>query len=327
MAAPPFYNSNANRAYPFVYGTSFVPDATIVACGFMLGPLSGFDASVDDVALVEVSRVADTLSFKFACTAPGLASRDIVFTRDVSDPPYSCSYTDDGENPTKPAINGCGVADGMQGYLVTGDLTPVIDALTQAGVSLTGNAVVEPCLLIDMSQAYVTAVHLANGDRTRYETPAGCRNQCWPFTPSPLYVRAACLTGAVRFVEGYNVAIRQSLSGSSITFDAVIGGGDGEPCSQVPLFPGELPPDDSVLLDGGPGCGEVFRSINGQGGRVMSIEGDLGVSVSSRPDSHKIVVDVTTNGLAVCGPGGGGGAEPDCPDIPPSSDECDCGEA
>lgn len=340
MARTSFYDDNSSRAYPFLRDAPFFSNAAVVACGFMLGPNTGYEQGVHRVSLTQIRRYGQQILFRFECDAPGLTGKSLLFSREANQTAYATSYADPSDDfvasisesasysETGESVAAvCGLADDFSGFLTTGDLTELLEQLTAAGDELLGDATVEPALLVDLTLAYARSLNLANGDRTRYETPDGCREQCWPVTPQPLYVRSSCLQGHVRFLEGYNVSIRQSALDNSLTFDGLVGGGEGEPCEQVPVFAGETTPDDSVFLEGGPGCGEVLRSINGQGGRVFQIKGGQGVAVRSEPDKHKVVVIVDTQGMAVCAPGTttDDTDDPGCPDVDYGEDPCDCG--
>lgn len=337
MARTSFYNDNENRAYPFVKGTAFVPNSAVVSCGFMLGPNTGFEHGVHQVVMTQVRLIENYLMFRFVCDAPGLVGQNILFRRHIDDAPYLSSYADPyddflaisaSESFSEQAYSvspSCDIEDDFTGYLTTGDLTNLVSYLQANGDAATGDAIVEHGLLIDLSQAYGRSIRIANGDRTRYEKPTGCKPQCWDVEPQPLYVNPDCFTGAIRFVEGYNVTIRQNDYDNSLTFDGLVGGGDGEPCEQVPVYESEVPPADSVFLEGGPGCGDVLRSINGKGGRILTIKGGEGVTVTSIPAQSRVLIDVNTKGMAVCGPNIDPIPDPDCSETPYGPDECDCG--
>jgi hypothetical protein len=297
-----FYEWNTGRDYPLVRGESFAPQSAIVACGFVVGPGSGFVDGQHRIALVKIRRDDNRLEFHFQSDAPGLAGEAIIFERSVADPQYVVEYADADPSQSLSDSLDCSRVDAFTGYCVTGPLDDLLQILEDDGDEITGGATVEPALIQNLSQAFVRSINVANGDRTRFETPEGCPEVEWPVEQQPLYVRGTCAQGPLRFREGYNNTIRQSSFDNSLTFDATVGGGLGEPCEQIPLFEGEEPPEGSSLLDGGPSCADVFRTINGAGGRVVPVSGGLGVSVTFRPGESAITVDVNGHDMTVCSP-------------------------
>jgi hypothetical protein len=297
-----FYEWNTGRDYPLVQGDAFVPASSLVACGFVVGPGSGYVDGEHRVYLVKVLRDGSRLEFHFTSDAPGLAGETIVFERDVADDQYVVEYADAAPSQSLSDSLDCSRQDAFTGYLVTGPLTDLLEALDDNDDELTGESTVEPALIQNLSQAFVRSINVANGDRTRFAPSEDCPDVEWPVEQQPLYVRRTCLQGALRFREGYNNTIRQNLSDNSLTFDATVGGGQGEPCEQIPVFDGETPPAGSQLLDGGPSCLDVFRTINGVGGRIVPISGGLGVSVTFLPAEARITVDVNGHDMSVCSP-------------------------
>ena len=76
MARPDFFNDNVNREFPFQEGTvggtgtvkniANLIDAAIADCGFIMGPESEFDESVDSIYLETIERSAtDVFKFRF----------------------------------------------------------------------------------------------------------------------------------------------------------------------------------------------------------------------------------------------------------------------
>ena len=216
------------------------------------------------------------------------------------------------------------VAD-VQGFIVLGDTRKIRQALPNPGDNFTGSSRILPGLVQTRRGLRADNITVATLDRTRADTAAGCRDYCWPVTADPYHVSAKRLTGSLIFEEGYNCLLRQSLSENSITIGAAVGSGAGQPCEETALFEGESPPTGSVLLSGGPACDEIFRTINGVGGRVVSLRGGQGVSVSYLNDTFTIQIDINAEDMAVC--------VPEISDPPPgclpvdaySSDQCECG--
>jgi len=313
LSVPNWFNTNANRAYPFIDRTTAragtgevrnLPHPAVVDAGFVLGTGAGFDPAAHGVRLAKVRRAGAELFFDFETTAPAMFGSYLTFRRAVTDGPYLTEDTDSEAeyglsltNPDEECLEPL-----WSGFLTTGDLTTLLALLPGDG-ELTGGAgqaEVEPALVQNLSGAYVSSVSLANDDRTRAEAAADCEAIVWPVAPEPMYLNAACLRGVVTFRPGYNSVITQADADNTLTFGAEVGAGAGEPCNEVPLAAGDLPPAGGTLLSGGPACGEVLRSINGAGGRLFDVVAGLGLQVTALPDESRVVVDCNFAGLALC---------------------------
>lgn len=322
MARPGFYNDNRNRAYPFVQGTvglaqhtspnalKYLIDAAIVDCGFRPGPESGFVDGTDTVYLQQLSRAGPVFFFVFASTAGPLFGQNLTFTRTLGDPEYALEYMESGQpvsagsdSAFDPASDFADCAMPLwSGFLVTGDLDALAAWITD-GQTLTntgGEAVVEPALVQNLAATFVEALAVANADRTRATAADGCTDPVWPFPTGIVYVVSRCVQGGVLLKPGYNCQVTQDDGSGTITIAAEVGAGAGQPCSEVPLFPGETAPEGSSLLSGGLACNEVLRSINGIGGPVFSLLAGNGVVITSDPESRTVVVDVNMINLATC---------------------------
>lgn len=320
MARPGFYADNLNRRFPFLANQAdeLTETAVIVDCGFMMGLGSGYIPGTHEVWLDSVSRVGSIITFTFVSDAPGVATQPLVFTRDISDSRFSHEYSSRGVyDSVSESVSMCevGDADIWSGYLVTGDLDSVAEA------TVTGAFVVEQALVRSLN--YVRSIGVANADRTRYQAPDGCKEVCWPVPLQDIYVRARCLTGPIFFQAGYNLNIWQASTGKSLRFDAIVGAGLGEPCEQVPVFVGEMAPDDRVLLDGSPACDEVFHTINGIGGQRIDFIAGNGVGIAFDPEKSLITVAVNLLGMST------GIEDPNdsisVSDVEYGSESCDCG--
>lgn len=313
MGAPGWFNSNANRAFPFVEktvgrpGTGAVrnlPPAAVVDAGFVMGTGAGFDPAAHAVRLARVRRDGSALYFEFETTAPAMIGSVLGFRRDVADTDY---LTEDSDSETEYGLSLTAPDEACleplwSGHLTTGDLTGLA-ALLADGEELAGGAgqgEVEPALVQNLSGTYVSSVNLANDDRTRAESPEGCDAVAWPVEPEPVYLAAACLRGVVAFVPGYNAVVTQADADGVITLGAEAGAGAGQPCGEVPLYPGEAPPAGTSLLSGGPACGQVLRTVNGVGGRLLGVGAGLGFQVTAVPGENRVVVDCNFAGLALC---------------------------
>ena len=182
----------------------------------------------------------------------------------------------------------------------------LIAAAIADGASVTNayqDGQVELALVQNLSGTAVFSLNVANADRTRVSGADGCDNPEWPFTTGKVYESARCLTGDVRFKEGYNISITTNPVTNTIIFSPIVGAGDGEPCQEVKLFPEETPPIDATnnLLEGGFLCNQLIRAVNGLGGPVLNIVAGNGVSITPDPDNCTLVIDVNLNDLDLCG--------------------------
>jgi len=323
MARHGFYNSNEYRAFPFITPAyrpgaeeladpAALPTQLIVDCGVLLSPdaaaFSAEDPSVVyKIFLSRLSRDGDVLRFEFRCDAPGTAGFPLVFTRDVDDPEFHTSYAEavvDEAASDSSSSASLDCRDGRavwEGFLVTGDLTtfPVADG--DELVFDDDDWQLEPCCAQNLS--YLRSITLANYDRTRAmpddeccsEASSDCSQDAWP-----LYVVAACLSGTRRFKEGYNIDIRQEDAANRIVISAAVGSGAGRGCDMPAVYPGEVPPNDSVLLGGGPTCAELITGLNGVGGRLVTIAPGPGIEITPSDATHTITIGVDFTPFGLC---------------------------
>lgn len=161
-------------------------------------------------------------------------------------------------------------------------------------------AIVEPALVQNLTNALISSLNVANADRLRISTPEDCTEMSWPFETGGIFINARCLEGLVAFRPGYNCEILIDALNKALTFSAIESGGEGQPCDQVQLFPGEAPPEGSIFMEGGIACNEVLRSINGIGGARFTFFSGIGVSITSSPESNTVIVDADLSGISVC---------------------------
>lgn len=315
MAQPGWYNTNRNRSYPFLAKSVDrpssgpltllnLPDGVLVDAGFRLGVHAGFDAGKHSVYLARIRRHNDVFYFDFECDAPELFGVPITFTRRLIDVDYLTEFANSeqaGFSLSSISSTGCGEPL-WSGFLVSGNMETLSLFLTGDGVieRSANAATIEPGLIQNLGGSYVTSINIANDDRTRATVPAGCPEVNWPYPTDVIFVNARCLLGEIWLKAGYNATVRQSNQENSLTLVAGAGEGAGQPCTEVPLFPGESPPSGSNLLAGGPQCNQTVRSINGIGGQIFNLFGGPGVTVSSVPEQNRVVVDVSMSGLALC---------------------------
>ena len=260
--------------------------------------------------LHQITRTGTTFTFDFRSDAPGLLEYALVFSRTLGDPEYATDYV--AAAPLDGA-QGSPEAPGLlwEGFLVTGPLDSLAAALPADGaLAATTGPQVEPALIQNLGRSYVRSINLANQDRTRATPPADCPGAGAPEGDLPYIVSATGLTGDLRFVEGYNLALRQNALDNSLTFSSIQGAGAGEPCNtpetphgEVPLYPGEQPPAGSILLSGGPTCDEAINSINGLTASVIRLIPGLGTQIAPAPnDQNTLIVDLSGHNMTVCGP-------------------------
>lgn len=307
MARSGWLNDNAHRAYPFLDADLGVPlpESAVADFGCVMGLDANYDDSDDSVYLYRVYRAADHFRFEFRTTAPSLAGRSLTFTVPDDSPDLSAfEATEDiapGSSSSAPSSE-CGDDPAWEGWLTVGTLTDLKDLLA-VGEDLTdglGATKVEPARVQNLARTFVRAVHLANADRVRAETPEGCPSDGVQSDTGAIFTSARCLTGALKIKEGFNATVRQSDAENSITIGAGVGAGAGQPCEEVPLYPGETAPGGSKLLSGGPTCGEVLKSINGIGGKVVKLNQGTGVRIIPGEVEGQLVVSVDLHDMAVC---------------------------
>ena len=114
-----------------------------------------------------------------------------------------------------------------------------------------------------------------------------------------IFVNSRCLLGSILIQSGYNCDIKQSDRDNAIVFNAKVGAGAGQPCGEIPLFSGEVPPSGSGLLSGGASCGESIQTINGISNPNFIIQAGNGVQITSVPEENKLVIDINLAGANI----------------------------
>jgi len=308
MASPSWFNENENRAYPFVHdqgATSPADTRLVVDAGFVANAKSRFKTGVHTVWLATVRRQGAFFHLDFTSNAPELFGLPLTFSRHVSDGDFASEFADSGTSGLSASSESGSSSDSenecdeplWSGFLVTGRMAAFEELLPGDG-ELTVEAQVEPALVQNLSESFVSKFAVANADRTRVTPAIECGDQT--VGDDVIYVKSACVLGDVVFVPGYNASVRQNAQENSITLGAAVGAGAGEPCDTVPVYAGEQPPVSSTLLEGGPRCNEVVRSVNGVGGPQLNITAGRGVTVTSVPEDNKVIVNVNMSGLALC---------------------------
>jgi len=289
------------------------------------------------VYLKRVYRAGNEVTFEFRCTDPKINEKyPLIFTRDITvhteyDVEYADSDSPDAPDSTSESVPASCQMPFWSGYLVTGDMALIaanlpdgesiiaLDwALTASNTPIESQeAVVEPAVIQNLSRSVVSGINIANDDRTRATPPNmkteggtnsdGCDPFKWPFNPGLTYVSEQCLMGDVRFKPGYNTIIISDATNNTITFRAALGTGEGQPCNhETKLFPAETGPTseantwDNNLLEGGPICKEVARSVNGIGGPLINFVGGQGISIIPDPSKNKVIIDVDLKNMDLC---------------------------
>jgi len=289
MPRPGFYNDNEYRAYPFIFKVGqadLLPNSAVVDCGIIMGLDSEFDASTHSVWLTEVRRVGDTFEFELQTDAPGAAEYPLVFTRDVDAEEWQSEHVE--SEPYVKDVNSCAIEPAWSGFLVTGPLTDLLAAMpAPATAPLTQNFVLEPGRIQSLVKSYLRAITVGNMARPE------ARSACDPANTvtRPVIINSRCVTGNIRFKEGYNAIIQQRDALNEINISAGQNFGerpDGKLCaagSEVPFYEDEQPPEGSQFFSGGPACDELVSSINGVQGPDITIAGGTGVDITIDPDT------------------------------------------
>lgn len=290
MSIPGFYIDNAARDYPLLAGTSFLPLPSLVSCGFIMGPRSGFDPDHHSIYLSEVRKGVGYFDFVFKTDAAALSGVELSFRHSAHAAGYETAYAD-----------AVGHEDDFTGFTVSGPLAALQTAMASVD-SLFGTGLVEPALIQSLNSGVVSSVSVRNIRRGLYTTSSGCRPQHYPYDPvSHFYNVASSLTGIVRLYPGRNFAIDHSANDNSITLSAVLGEGEGENCAEESEYPGEVKPADSKFFSGGPACSEVIRSVGASSGKVLEFLGEGTGQVAYDPENHKIVVKLLPASSESCG--------------------------
>ena len=304
MPRPGFYNDNEYRAYPFIFKAGqadFLPNSAVVDCGIIMGLDSEFDAAQHIVWLASVRRVGNNFEFELHTDAPGAQDTPLVFTRAVTADEWQSEYVEAA--PYVRDENSCAVEPVWSGFLVTGPLTDLAAQMPGNNTAeLSQNFVLEPGRIQSLVKSYLRSITLGNMGRPE------ARSSCDPANElaRPVVINERCITGKIRFKEGYNAVVTQRNSSNEISIGAAAGSGaqaDADLCehgSEVPFYPDEQPPEGSQFFSGGPSCDELVSSVNGVQGPDITIAGGTGVNVKVDPDNpHTITVslsDVTIAG-------------------------------
>jgi hypothetical protein len=304
MPRPGFYNDNEYRAYPFIFKVlgpdeTKIPNSAVVDCGIIMGLDSEFDGEQHAVWLKAIRRVNDVFEFEFDTDAPGATDKPLIFRRDVGAEEW---LTEDAESdPYVKDANSCAIEPAWSGFLVTGPLTDLRAALPDNGeLVLEQNYVLEPARIQSLVKTYLRAISVGNLSRPI------ARSSCDDTQESSRYVviNKRCVTGDIRFKEGYNAQIRQRQLAQEIAISAGRNLGapfDSDICEtygEIPFYPGEQPPAGSNFLSGGPACDELVNAINGVPGPDVNIIGGTGIEITADAETNTIFIDLSATSIA-----------------------------
>lgn len=319
MAKPGFFNDNEYRDYPFITrpelpdaeladettDTVSLPHSAIVDCGIIMGVEVPFAADAHKVYLHAVRRTGDTFEFEFRTDAPIAEDYALIFTRQLAAAEYATEHAEAiGITDSSSSLSGaCPDGPVWEGYLVTGQLADLGEALEdgQEWDFSDTRWQLEPARMQVLS--YLRSISLANYDRTHADLPDDCTGASSESAGDSrlLFVNSVCMLGNLKFKPGFNCAIRQEDTSNTIIISGAVGGGAGLPCNEIPLYEGEASPDDGSLLGGGPQCNEVITSINGIGGRDVSILAGSGVTIiPDELDPNGLLVSIDLHDLTAC---------------------------
>ena len=332
MSKPSFYNDNEYRSYPFVdQPAAFealedlfkrLPNAAIVDAGFIMNLDAQYEDESHIVYLASVSAETGTLFLRFANTSPACAGKLITFRRDyvigddgiiAVDPEWTTEHTE-----AEAAANYCPVEPTWVGFLVTAKIEPLVALALAAGGTITFGAdvyVIEPARIQNLNKAYLRSVRVGNYSRI---TAPPCDADV-PTAEQEILLDPRCLTGDIKFKEGYNTKITQISNANTLTFTSVKGSGakeDSDLCDnygEIPLYDGELankpyiyvgdeqtPGRRSKFLSGGWSCKDLIFTINGLGGSNVNIVGGKNIQVGYDGETGAITVKLSDTAQGSC---------------------------
>ena len=317
-----------------------LPSDVIVDFGCIMGHSAEFESGVHKIWLYRVTWFSNSFIFEFKTDAPGLSGRSLSFSFHEDSEEFTTRFSNDDVSAGSVGSDAYNCYEDIkwEGYLVVGNVKSAAYVLSSRynpseGVILwqqpsdaiywkngsfllyevieggdgsfisdeTGLTVVEPALVQNLRNTYIKKIGLANKARTTVTPPEGCSLSSASATYSDLYINQDCIIGDLKVKAGYNCNIFLNPNNNSITIAGAVGDGEGQPCEEIPLYDGETSPDGGNLLSGGPQCKDVIKLINGIGGRVVKIQGGLGVTIRNADKPHTITIDPDHSNMALCG--------------------------
>lgn len=312
MPASGWYVENMLRDYPFQTRTLPLPDSgptfndlpqsVLVDFGATLADSAGFLPGEHTVYLARIARLGSIVTIDFRTDAPGAAGTVLRFQRAIGFE-FTVGFSDavyDGDTP----VGLCDAEVPWWGFAATGNLDVLTTLIPDGDELLFDPSLwqVEPAQLQSLARTYVAGVTVGNFPRTQATPPGECDQ---PVINSDIVLSGRCLQGTIRLQEGYNCSLRQDTRLNGVVLSAAVGAGDGEPCDEQPYNDEESLPEGSQFYSGGPGCGEVLKTINGVGGRNLVILAGPGIRVyASDVQPNTLVIDRTLEDFALCFPAG-----------------------
>lgn len=304
MPRPGFYNDNEYRAYPFIYQARAqteptLPESVIVDAGFIMGLDADFDEKSDAIWLAEISRAGTTITFTFETDAVGGVDFRLIFTRNIADEEWLTEYAQ-----TAPAALPCAEEPVWEGFLVTGVLENAANLLTdgQTIVFEKNEYRVEPGRIQNLAKSYLRSITVGNYERTAIPECGTSRTG-----ERPVILNAACIKGDVKLKEGYQCQITQNNRTSTIDISAAVTAGaekDAAFCeygSELPLYVGEIPAEGFKFYSSGSACNELIFTLNGVGGKNLSLLGGNGVTITTT-EENQLKLTLDANSQNACPP-------------------------
>lgn len=322
MANPGWLNDNQFRDYPFITRVEplsetsgiesssslldvlHLPHSAIVDFGVVMDIDAGFDESLGHyVYLYSVSRQSDVFTFRFRTNSPDASNHELVFSRALDDPEFLLEWEDASTiTPEESNPLACQLQPKWHGFIATGRMTDLAEIMSDGETIVPVPEMwrIEPSRIQSLLKSYLRSVSLANTPRVQATPQDGCSGGS-DTTDQPAFINTLCMIGNLKWKEGFNCVIRQDINDNAIIIGAGQGLGEGQPCEEIPLYDGEQPPANSPFLSGGPACNDVVKSINGVGGKDVTITAGPGFRVQADPDvSNKIVVEQSLTDFAIC---------------------------
>lgn len=322
MASLSWLNDNQFRDYPFMLRVDplsntiglaslsseavlfNLPQSAVLDFGAIMDIDAGFDdAEGHTVYLYSVSRFDDVLTFRFRTTAANALNTELVFSRSVDAAEFEISHEDASSIESMPMLEwSCPSNPKWSGFIVTGRLQELADLLTDGETAYITDGLwcIEPARIQNLARAYLRSITVANAARVMATVPAYCSESAGN-TDDEVVVNAYCMTGNIKFKEGFNCSIRQDNNNNAIIISAGVGVGEGVPCEEIPLYDEEVPPEGSSFLSGGLGCRDVVMSINGITGTNITLIPGPGFKIEPHAvDPSTLVVDRSLDDFAYC---------------------------
>ena len=312
MPQPSFLNDNEFRDYPFVQNAAdgpALPSELVVDFGAVMYAVSRFTA-VDRVYLHSLSREGVTLTFDFRHSAD---VADLItrcrFSRQLTDTEFMTEWIDAEWLSGLPTDStACDGFPQWEAFLTTGRLDRLADVLGDGETwefDVT-DWMIEPARIQNLAGGYLQTLNLANFPRLIVRPDGVCLDELSSASAAAsqdqqIRVQATCLIGNVAFREGFNCTIRQEAATNAIILSASAGGGRGQPCEELALYPDEQSPDGGRLLTGGPSCSEILKSLNGVAGSHLQLLPGSGLQIYAHPEQpNTLVIDRSLQAFAAC---------------------------